>query len=242
MINSDLIRTAGWSAFFMIALFMAFGTVALGNNWYVYFFVLGLLFLWTLYTVYVCERFVLCMQSIGALCVVSFTLPACVVAYGLATDVLFEVDVYNVLVGLIPAVVVILFYVWVVNTKPVFQPFQYKGNRVQARQDVRGKPAVNYNTPLIGGITTLAASLFLTWAGLLTGGFVSMCIMAGASLFTIFIGRHVIRGLRILRIQEKNMPIPYTFMQIDEIREARSRWWLSRIFKWVASRSKSTRA
>ncbi|MBP0953941.1 hypothetical protein JTA33_26225 [Pseudomonas sp. 20GA0080] len=144
--------------------------------------------------------------------------------------------------GLIPAVVVILFYVWVVNTKPVFQPFEYKGNRVQARQDVRGKPAVNYNTPLIGGITTLAASLFLTWAGLLTGGFVSMCIMAGASLFTIFIGRHVIRGLRILRIQEKNMPIPYTFMQIDEIREARSRWWLSRIFKWVASRSKSTRA
>ncbi|CAM3509654.1 hypothetical protein BZK31_26615 [Pseudomonas floridensis] len=242
MINSDLIRTAGWSAFFMIALFMAFGTVALGNNWYVYFFVLGLLFLWTLYTVYVCERFVLCMQSIGALCVVSFTLPACVVAYGLATDVLFEVDVYNVLVGLIPAVMVVMSYVWVVNTKPVFQPFEYKGNRVQARQEVKVNPTTNYNTPLIGGITTLAVGLFLKWAGLLTGGFVSMFIMAGASLFTIFFGRHVIRGLRILRIQEKNMSVPYTFMQIDEIREARSRWWLGRFFRWAASSGKSTGA
>ncbi|MEE4688319.1 hypothetical protein V2K55_25765 [Pseudomonas alliivorans] len=242
MMPSEAIKTGGWSIFFMIGLFMAFGKFMLVDSWYVYFFLLALLFIWTLYTVYICERFVLYMRSFIILCIGGFTLPACVVAYGLATDVGFEVDVYNVLVGLIPAVVVILFYVWVVNTKPVFQPFEYKGNRVQARQDVRGKPAVNYNTPLIGGITTLAASLFLTWAGLLTGGFVSMCIMAGASLFTIFIGRHVIRGLRILRIQEKNMPIPYTFMQIDEIREARSRWWLSRIFKWVASRSKSTRA
>ncbi|MCD5986144.1 hypothetical protein KDX39_25490 [Pseudomonas sp. CDFA 610] len=144
--------------------------------------------------------------------------------------------------GGVPAVVVILSYVWVVNTKPVFQPFEFEGNRVQTRQYVKVKPGMNYNTPLIGGITTLAASLFLAWAGLLTGGFVSMFIMAGASLFIIFFGRHVIRGLRILRIQEKNMSVPYTFMQIDEIREARSRWWLVRIFKWVASRSKSTRA
>ncbi|RMM48648.1 hypothetical protein ALQ78_05496 [Pseudomonas syringae pv. aptata] len=35
------------------------------------------------------------------------------------------------------------------------------------------------------------------------------------------------------------MLAPYTFMQIDEIREARSRWWLSRFFKWFSSRHKS---
>lgn len=242
MMASEAIKTGGWSIFFMIGLFMAFGTFMLGDSWYAYFFILALLFIWTLYTVYVCERFVLYMRSFVILYIVGFTLPACVVAYGLATDVGFEVDVYNILVGGIPAVVVILSYVWVANTKPVFQPFEFEGNRVQTRQYVKVKPGMNYNTPLIGGITTLAASLFLAWAGLLTGGFVSMFIMAGASLFIVFFGRHVIRGLRILRIQEKNMSVPYTFMQIDEIREARSRWWLSRIFKWVASRSKSTRA
>ncbi|EPN29927.1 hypothetical protein A244_39583, partial [Pseudomonas syringae pv. actinidiae ICMP 18807] len=37
---------------------------------------------------------------------------------------------------------------------------------------------------------------------------------------------------------EKSMPTPYTFMQIDEIREARNRSWLGRLFKRVASGSK----
>ncbi|WP_240999078.1 hypothetical protein [Pseudomonas viridiflava] len=238
MMASEAIKTGGWSIFFMIGLFMAFGTFMLGDNWYVYFFILALLFMWTLYTVYICERFVLYMQSLIILCVVGFTLPACVVAYGLATDAMFEVAVYNVLVGLAPAVIVVLSYVWVVNTKPVFQPFEHIDNRVQTRQDVNIKPSMNYSTPLIGGLTTLAASLFLKWVGLLTGGFVSMLIMAGASLFIIFFGRHVIRGLRILSVQEKSMPIPYTFMQIDEVREARSRWWLGRTFRWLASLSK----
>lgn len=239
---SEAIKTGGWSIFFMIGLFMAFGTFMLGDNWYVYFFLLAMLFIWTLYTVYICERFVLYMRSLIFLCIVGFTLPACVVAYGLATDAMFEVAVYNVLVGLAPAVIVVLSYVWVINTKPVFQPFEYKGNRVQARQNVNVKPTMNYSVPLIAGITTLAASLFLKWAGLLTGGFVSMFIMAGASLFIIFFGRHVIRGLRILGVQEKSMPIPYTFMQIDEIREERSRWWLGRLFKWIASWRKSSGA
>lgn len=232
---SEAIKTGGWSIFFMIGLFMAFGKFMLGDNWYVYFFLLALLFMWTLYTVYICERFVLYMQSLIILCVVGFTLPACVVAYGLATDAMFEVAVYNVLMGLAPAVIVVLSYVWVVNTKPVFQPFEHIDNRVQTRQDVNIKPSMNYSTPLIGSLTALVASLFLKWVGLLTGGFVSMLIMAGASLFIIFFGRHVIRGLRILSVQEKSMPIPYTFMQIDEVREARSRWWLGRTFRWLAS-------
>lgn len=238
MMASEAIKTGGWSIFFMIGLFMAFGTFMLGDNWYVYFFLLALLFMWTLYTVYICERFVLYMQSLIILCIVGFTLPACVVAYGLATDAMFEAAVYNVLVGLAPAVIVVLSYVWVVNTKPVFQPFEHIDNRVQTRQDVNIKPSMNYSTPLIGGLTTLAASLFLKWVGLLTGGFVSMLIMAGASLFIIFFGRHVIRGLRILSVQEKRMPVPYTFMQIDEVREARSRWWLGRTFRWLASLGK----
>ncbi|KPZ18476.1 Uncharacterized protein ALO40_01962 [Pseudomonas syringae pv. viburni] len=34
------------------------------------------------------------------------------------------------------------------------------------------------------------------------------------------------------------MLAPYTFMQIDKIREARNRSWLGRLFKRVASASK----
>ncbi|KPB54252.1 Uncharacterized protein AC511_2962 [Pseudomonas coronafaciens pv. oryzae] len=28
---------------------------------------------------------------------------------------------------------------------------------------------------------------------------------------------------------------PYTFANIEEIREARSKWWLSRLFNWLTS-------
>jgi hypothetical protein len=56
----------------------------------------------------------------------------------------------------------------------------------------------------------------------------------------MFYFRHSIRGLRTLRIRESKMPIPYTFMEIDEIREARSRWWLGRLFKWMGSLRQST--
>ncbi|MNR47069.1 hypothetical protein D3C85_1661250 [compost metagenome] len=101
---------------------------------------------------------------------------------------------------------------------------------------------MNYSIPLIGGVTTLVASIFLKWAGMLTGALVGMTVMTGGSIFILLYGRHVLGGLRALRIQERSMPVPYTFMQLDEIREARSRWWLGRLFKWIASWRKSSGA
>ncbi|WP_245399386.1 hypothetical protein [Pseudomonas syringae] len=81
----------------------------------------------------------------------------------------------------------------------------------------------------------LASSVFVGSVSELTSSAVAVL---GA--FFICVGllvheRHAIRGLRTLRIKQKTLPAPYTFMQIDEIREARSCWWLGRLFKWVAS-------
>ncbi|NAT15868.1 hypothetical protein CU666_17870 [Pseudomonas syringae pv. actinidifoliorum] len=126
--------------------------------------------------------------------------------------------------------------------RPAFQPFEYDGNRIQTRQDVNTKSPMKYSCTLTGGLTALAAGIFLTGTGLLTSALVGMTIMTGGSIFVLLYGRHVLRGLRTLRIQQKTMPTPYTFMQIDEIREARSRWWLSRLYKWIASWGKSSGA
>ncbi|WP_250548377.1 hypothetical protein [Pseudomonas congelans] len=235
MINSETIKTGGWSAFFLLALFMAFGTLMLGNNWYIYFFLLTSMLAWTLYIVYVCESYSTYMWSLLISCVGGFTLPACVVAYGLAADASFGSSTYRFLIGLAPAALVGIVYIAVIQTRPAYQPFEYNENRIQTRQDVNPKSSMNYSIPLISGITTLAASIFLKWTGMLTGAIVGMTIMTGGSIFILLYGRHVIRGLRELRIQERNMPTPYTFMQLDEIREARGRWWLGRLFKWVAS-------
>ncbi|EGH14421.1 MULTISPECIES: hypothetical protein [Pseudomonas syringae group] len=235
MINSETIKTGGWSAFFLLALFMAFGTLMLGNNWYIYFFLLASILAWTLYIVYVCESYITYMWSLLLSCVGGFTLPACVVAYGLTADVSLNSSLYRFLAGIAPALLVSIVYIIVIYTKPVHQPFEYADNRIQTRQYFNPKSSMNYSLPLIGGLTTLAASIFLKWAGMLTGAVVGMTIMTGGSIFILLYGRHVLRGLRTLRIQERNMPAPYTFMQLDEIRESRSRWWLGRLFKRVAS-------
>jgi len=242
MINSETIKTGGWAVFFLLALFMAFGTLMLGNNWYVYFFLLAFMLSWTLYIVYICESYTTYIWSLLISCVGGFTLPACVVAYGLAADVSFDLSLCRFLIGLAPAALVGIVCIVVTSTRPVYQPFEYKGNRIQTRQDVNSKPSMNYNIPLIGGVTTLAACIFLKWAGMLTGALVGMTVMTGGSIFILLYGRHVLRGLRALRIQERSMPVPYTFMQLDEIREARSRWWLGRLFKWIASWRKSSGA
>ncbi|MNE76435.1 hypothetical protein D3C80_1726700 [compost metagenome] len=95
---------------------------------------------------------------------------------------------------------------------------------------------------MLAGATTLAASVFVKSAGIPAGGVAGTLILTFSSIWILVQMRHSIRGLRTLRIQEKTMLTPYTFMQIDEIREARSRWWLSRLFKWVASWRKSPSA
>ena len=236
MINSETIKTGGWAAFFLLALFMAFGSLMLGNHWYIYFSLLALMLLWTVYIVYFCESYITYMWSLLASCIGGFTLCACVVAFGLAKGASFDLGPYSFLASLAPAAIVAVVYVVIANTKKVCEPFEYSGNRVQTRRDANAASTVNYSLPVIGGLTTLAAGVFLKWVGLLTSGFVAMFIMTGGSVFMVLYGRHVIRGLRTLRIQERSKSAPYTFMELDEIREARRRWWLGRLFKWVAAR------
>lgn len=242
MISSETIKTGGWSVFFLLALFMAFGTLMLNSPWYVYFFLLASIRVWTMYVVYVCESYVTYMWSLLISSAGGFTLSACVVAYGLAADASYDSNLYRLLVGITPAALVGIVYTVVTNMRPACQPFEYDGNRIQTRQDVNPKSSMNYSFTLTGGLTALAAGIFLTGTGLLTSALVGMTIMTGGSILVLLYGRHVLRGLRTLRIQQKTMPTPYTFMQIDEIRAARNRWWLSRLFKWIASWRKSSDA
>ncbi|MCI3947919.1 hypothetical protein K0038_05032 [Pseudomonas syringae] len=110
-------------------------------------------------------------------------------------------------------------------------PFCVTGNRV-SRTSVK---SARLSAGFISGVGMLASSVFVGSVSELTSSAVAVL---GA--FFICVGllvheRHAIRGLRTLRIKQKTLPAPYTFMQIDEIREARSCWWLGRLFKWVAS-------
>lgn len=239
MINSDSLKKSSWLAFFTTGFFTAFGPSKLTCFWYVYFLAVTLMLAWTIYLVYLCEKYTTYMTSLISALIGSFTLLACSVAY-VSTSNFFGENSFNALItSLAPAIIILLAYYAIASKKPSFQPFEYDGQKIHTRVASTSQPSTIYKTGLIAGATTLAAGIFLQAFGVLTGSVVAALVLTGCCVTILFYMRHVIRGLRTLRAKERNMPAAYTFMQIDEIREARSRWWLSRFFKWFSSRHKS---
>lgn len=230
MINSSNIKKLSWTLFAILVLFMAIGPSNLAYFWPAFFGLSLLAFCWTLYLVYVCESFTIYMTSLLATGVGIFSILSCTAAYLAAARFLGEASAAAFLLGFIPAGVTCLAYWLLAKGKPSFHPFEYEGIKVRPRSEGKQKVATSYNPVLIAGITTLAASVFTNMAGALTAGMVGMFGLMATSVTLLFYARHTLRGLRILRAQEKAMPVPYTFMQIDDIRQARSRWWLSRLF------------
>ncbi|PBP65670.1 hypothetical protein CCL21_21985 [Pseudomonas syringae] len=239
MINSDSLRKSSWLGFFTTGFFTAFGPSELTCFWYVYFLAVTLMLAWTIYLVYLCEKYTTYMTSLISALIGSFTLLACSVAYVSTSNIFGENSLNAFITSLAPAIIILLVYYVIASKKPSFQPFEYDGQKIQTRFASTSQPSTSYKTGLIAGATTLAAGIFLQAFGVLTGSVVAALVLTGCCVTILFYMRHVIRGLRTLRAKERNMPAAYTFMQIDEIREARSRWWLSRFFKWFSSRHKS---
>lgn len=154
-----------------------------------------------------------------------------------ATRLLGEVSFVSVLLGLSPVITVSVIFLFIFFSKSNFFPFLCSGNRVVPRS--KGGTTKTYSLGLISGVSTLAAGIFLKSAGILTSSVVGALVCTGCSIVVLILLRHTIRGLRTLLTQERSMSIPYTFMQIEEIRDARSRWWLGRLFRWLASICKS---
>ncbi|MCA5974172.1 hypothetical protein ACTACM_19390 [Pseudomonas fragariae (ex Marin et al. 2024)] len=239
MINSDSLRKSSWLGFFTTGFFTAFGPSELTCFWYVYFLAVTLMLAWTIYLVYLCEKYTTYMTSLIGALIGSFTLLACNVAY-VSTSNFFGENSFNAFItSLVPAIIILLAYYAIASKKPSFQPFEHDGQKIQTRVASTSQPSTSYKTGLSAGAATLAAGIFLQASGVLTGSVVAALVLTGCCVTILFYMRHVIRGLRTLRAKERNMPAAYTFMQIDEIREARSRWWLSRFFKWFSSRHKS---
>lgn len=235
MISAESLRKSGWLAFLVIVLFMALGPSKLPYYWSAYFFGIALMLAWTLYLIYLCEKYTAYMVSLLSTVIGGFAFLACNGAYVAVSGVFGKASITALAAGLAPALLVVLAYLAVIGTRPSFHPFEYDGHKVQTRTAENRRASRSYSTGLIAGLTTLSASLFLKYFGMLTATVVASLVLTACCLAMLFQMRNVIRGLRVLRAKERGMPTPYTFMQIEEIREARSRWWCGRFFKWVAS-------
>lgn len=239
MIDSNNLKKFTWFLFVFLVFLLAFGPSGFKYFWPAFVVVLLSALMWTFYLVYACERFAVYITSIIIMVVGVFSLMACTAAYLVASRFWGKTSIAALMIWPVPVGIVSLTYWVLANGKPSFHPFEYDGIKVQPRPQKKQKISTAYSPLLVAGVTTLAASMFTKTVGSLNTGMLAMFGLTIFSMTVLFYARHIIRGLRTLRIQEKTMPTPYTFMQIDEIREARSRWWFSKLFKWVASWRKS---
>ncbi|WP_154219976.1 hypothetical protein [Pseudomonas syringae] len=218
------------TAFFFVIASAAFGPANFPGYWWLYGCFSVLMFFYTLYLIYRCERFTTFTLSLLSSFVFSFGFAAA----GLAHVVLLEdlaasvSEAVAVNVGLIVAMLAI--YAGIYFSPSTVFPFCITGNRV-SRMLLK---SAGLSAGFISCVGTLVSAAFIGAVSELTSSAVAVLGMFFICVALMVYERHAIRGLRSLRIKEKTLPVPYTFMQIDEIREARSRWWLGKLFKWVA--------
>ncbi|UVM03045.1 hypothetical protein [Pseudomonas laurylsulfatiphila] len=233
MIDADSIKKNVWALFFAAVFFGLFGPSNLKYYWWVYsvFFVMS--FVWALYLIYVCERYVVFLATMVCLGVAIFLFLASSLAYVSVSTESGGGGALPVIAAIAPTMVVGGALFIILFTKVSYFPFECIGNRVTTKRREQSKNS--YGVGLIAGVSVITGGMFLKSVDTLTSSTVLVVGCTGCSIAILILVRHSIRGLRVLRIQELNMPASYTFMGIDEIREARSRWWLGRLLKWLTS-------
>lgn len=236
--DAYMIKKIPWLVFSAVAFTGTFKISGLPYYWYMYFSLVFLMLGATLYLAYRCERYT--SFVLVTLCAGLYSLMYLLSSLSyllLKKD--SEVGVMGaVIAGAGPMLIVVAAFLLIYFTKSPFLPFKIEDGKVAA-EDFKAKDFGFLGGVLIGG-ATLLGSLFIKSVGSFSGGTVSILIGTCVCVYLLVRLRHVIRGIRTLRLRERGMPVPYTFMRIDEIREARGRWWLGRLFKWMGSRRQST--
>lgn len=235
MINVQTIRKDCWSLFLAVVFFGLLGPSNIEGFWYVYLTFVALYFFWMIYLINTCERYVLYFSSYVAVVFV-FSYLASSGAYISMASSLGKTSPLAIVLGLAPFALTCMVLAIIAHSKPSCFPFEIAGNRVAViRKQSHHK---KYNLLFVAGVSTLIGNILLKTLGGPTVYLIAIVGCTSVSIYLLFVARHFIRGLRTLHNREHGMPTRYTFMQIEELREARSRWWLGRLFKWINSKFK----
>lgn len=101
---------------------------------------------------------------------------------------------------------------------------------------VHGYVSTRNGNLLSGGVIVAGIAAMIVWH-------IELIIMVSiwialSNLYLLYWNRDAIRILKKILTLEKKHNRSYTFEYIEQLREARSRWWLGRFLKWVISLSK----
>lgn len=239
ILDSDYLKRGAWVCFSVLVFAMVLGLSVVPFFWSVYVFIFILKLSWFLYLIYFCEGFTLYLWSVLASVQGFLIILASSIAYSCAADVWGAASAAACIAGLLPTAIVLLVFYIIAHTKPSFHPFEYSGDKVRVVSKVNQITSARYPLALSAGASTLAASVFIKFFGVSAAGVIGAVVLTTCALVILYHMRHTVRALRTLSIKEKSLSVPYTFMEIDEIRQARNRWWISKLAKLVRSWRKS---
>lgn len=183
-----------------------------------------------IYWVYFCERYVVYAAGIYGGLLLWLSLLAGFPAYHSKTpdeELLVARSALAVLPGALAAIMATYFYC----TKGQYFPYLLKDNKVSPF------PQRGFEMSLLGYMVFgVAASIGKSLSKQQVSGawvdYFFTCFGSSMTAWLVWVGQDSIRGLRILVRREKRTGVAYTFMLIDEIREARNRTYIVRLFKW----------
>ncbi|AZG88906.1 MULTISPECIES: hypothetical protein [Pseudomonas] len=228
----ELIKKGLYSSFALITFFVTISTFKSSVCWLV---ALGLfiLFIRTTYLVYLSESFT-------AISIHSFT--------GLFSSLLFMNASVIYLIAkseygtsttdalswaMIPALLMLVTFLFIYFTKATSSQLylEIKNNKVCITHSYVSTRSGNL---LCGAILAVGIAAMI-WGHVQHIIVVSVWI-ALINLYLLYWYRNSIRMLKKILALEKKHKRSYTFEYIDEIRKARSRWWLGRLLKWATRR------
>lgn len=227
--DAKTVKQASLAIFLMTITIGIMGPASFSGGWLIYGGVSLSAFIYMLYIRYRCESYTFFTMSYFTLLIFLLAFaPACV-SYITITKDLNGSDITGFFSALLllSSIMGLHFIIYLTPQKDL--PFLIVGNKVS----FNAPETSSLKTSIAAGLGTLAASTTVSLFTPFTTGILIIFLFLFICIFMLIHSRHLIRGLRKLRVKERNLPTPYTFMQIDEIRESRSRGWLGRVFKSV---------
>lgn len=213
---------------FMFLVAGAWGALALS------LLLLPLLVLVYVYLTYFCERYVLWAVINYTLCILGFLFMACASVFLAATNFSFEagwVTKFSIAIPILASGVVLYF---VLKGERKGCAFPCNGDRVGRLPGSDRAP--NYNFGLIGGLSGVVVWLMRQYFDKAALEVFMAILTVGTLMALMWVPRDGLRGMRFLFAQEQDTGVRYTFMLIEEIREARKQTYLVRSLLWLRSR------
>ncbi|MCQ2999935.1 hypothetical protein NLO98_09220 [Pseudomonas syringae] len=229
------LRKSLYGVFGMTAMFSPVLFVGIG-----YFWALGVgllvLLLRTVYLIYISESFVAVLNHyhVWLLTSLSIMISGCLYLVGRSD---YELSVINsISLAMTPVLlftVEVLFFYFTCSPKGKVG-YEVRGNRVV----VVYQPFSHWAGNILASIVLMSGvAMMIVWE--VSEGVFAVYVLTLCTLYLIYIRRHWIRLLKTIKAKEKRA-LELTFENIDEIREARRRWWMSRLLNWLISLSKAS--